>query len=91
MGMTAARHARECVSNAEAVVAFEALAGAQALGLRAPLEPAAGTRAAVAAVRDVIEPLEADREVRLDMAAAIELVRSGRLVEAVEAEVGPLD
>jgi histidine ammonia-lyase len=91
MGMTAARHARECVSNAEAVVAVEALAGAQALGLRAPLEPAAGTRAAVAAVRDVIEPLEADREVRLDMAAAIELVRSGRLVEAVEAEVGPLD
>jgi histidine ammonia-lyase len=91
MGMIAARHARACVANAEAVVAMEVLGAAQALGLRAPLEPAAGTRAALAAVREVVEPLDADREVRLDMAAAIELVRSGRLVEAVEAEVGPLD
>jgi histidine ammonia-lyase len=91
MGMTAARHARECVANAEAVVAFEVLAAAQALGLRAPLEPAPGTRAALAAVREVVPPLDADREVRLDMAAATELVRSGALVAAVESELGPLD
>jgi histidine ammonia-lyase len=91
MGMTAARHARECVANAEAVVAFEALAAAQALGLRAPLQPAAGTSAALAAIRDVVPALDADREVRLDMAAVTELVRSGRLVEAAEAGVGPLD
>jgi histidine ammonia-lyase len=91
MGMTAARHARECVANAEVVVALEALAAAQALGLRAPLEPAPGTRAAVAAIRQVVPALDADREVRLDMAAAIELVRSGSLVAAVEAELGPLN
>jgi histidine ammonia-lyase len=90
MGMTAARHARECVANAEAVVALEALAAAQALDLRAPLTPGRGTRAALAAVREAVDPLDGDREVRLDMAAAIDLVRSGRLVEAVEAEVGEL-
>src|SRR3954453_10377454 len=91
MGMTAARHARECVTNAEAVVAFEVLAAAQALALRAPLRPAPGTAAALAAVREVVDALEADREVRLDMAAATDLVRSGSLVAAVEAELGPLD
>jgi histidine ammonia-lyase len=91
MGMTSARHARACVANAEAVVAFEALAAAQALGLRAPLEPAPGTRAALAAVREAVAPLDADREVRLDMAAATELVRSGTLVAAVESELGSLD
>ena len=91
MGMTAARHARECVTNAEAVVAFEVLAAAQALGLRAPLQPAAGTGAALATVRGVVPALDADREVRLDMAAASGLVRSGGLVAAVEAEIGPLD
>ena len=41
MGMTAARHARDIVANAEIVVALEALAAAQALDLRSPLEPAA--------------------------------------------------
>jgi histidine ammonia-lyase len=91
MGMTAARHARECVANAEAVVSFEVLAAAQALGLRAPLQPGPGTRAALRAVREVVEPLDADREVRLDMAAAIDLIRSGALVAAVESELGPLD
>jgi histidine ammonia-lyase len=91
MGMIAARHARECVANAEAVVAFEVLAAAQALGLRAPLRPAPGTDAALAAVRRVVDRLDADREVRLDMSAATELVRSGALLAAVEAEVGPLD
>jgi histidine ammonia-lyase len=90
MGMTAARHARENVANAESVVALEALAAAQALGLRAPLVPGRGTSAALRAVREVIPPLEGDREVRLDMAAAIDLIRSGRLVAAVEEEIGDL-
>ncbi len=91
MGMTSARHARECVANTEMVVALEALAAAQALELRRPLEPGAGTRAALDAVRGVVTPLEEDREIRLDIAAAIDLIRGGGLVRAVEDEVGPLD
>ncbi len=51
MGMTAARHAREIVTNAETVVALEALAAAQALDLRAPLEPGPATRAVHDALR----------------------------------------
>jgi len=90
MGMISARHARECVGNAETVVALEALAAAQALEFRRPLAPGAGTRAALAAVREAVAPLEEDREIRLDMAAAIELVGSGGLVRAVEEAVGEL-
>ena len=51
MGMTAARHAREVLSNAEVVIALEALVAAQALDLRAPPEPAAATGAARDAIR----------------------------------------
>jgi histidine ammonia-lyase len=89
MGMTAARHARDVVANAEVVVALEALAAAQALDLRA-LEPAAGTGAARAAIRERVRFLDADRELGPDIEAVVDLVRAGALVGAVEEAVGPL-
>jgi histidine ammonia-lyase len=91
MGMTAARHARECMCNAEMVVAMEALAAAQALELRRPLQPAAGTSAALSAIRRVVPFLEADRALKADVDDIIELVESGELIAAVENEVGRLD
>ncbi len=91
MGMTAARHARDIVANAEVVVALEAMVSAQALDLRAPLEPAAGTRAARDAVRGRVAFLEADRELGSDIAAVTDLIRSGALLEAAEGAVGELD
>jgi histidine ammonia-lyase len=90
MGMTAARHARDCVGHAEIVVALEALAAAQALDLRAPLKPAAGTAAALAAVRGVVPFLDSDRELKPNIDDAVELVRSGGLVQAVEGRIGEL-
>jgi histidine ammonia-lyase len=88
--MTAARHARDVVEAAEVVVAIEALAAAQALDLRAPLEPAAATRAAREAIREAVAFLERDRELAPDIEAVTAMVRDGRLVAAVEREVGPL-
>ena len=90
MGMTAARHARECTGNAEVVVALEALAAAQALDLRAPLRPSAAASAALAAFREVIPALRESRELKPDVDAAVELVRSGALTAAVEAVTGAL-
>jgi histidine ammonia-lyase len=90
MGMIAARHARECVRNAEAVVALEVLAAAQAIDLRAPLRPSSAAAGAVRAVRAVVAHLEDDRELKPDVDACIELVSSGALVEAVEQEIGVL-
>jgi len=91
MGMTAARHAREVVANAEVVVALEALGAAQALDLRAPLEPGSATASVKRALREAVPFFEADREFGPDIAAAVELVRSGRLVSAAEDVRGPLD
>jgi histidine ammonia-lyase len=91
MGMTAARHAREVVANAEIVVALEALGAAQALDLRGPLEAGSATRAVKQALRETVPFFEADREFGPDIAAAVGLVRSGRLVSAAEEVSGPLD
>jgi histidine ammonia-lyase len=91
MGMTAARHAREVVANAEVVVALEALGAAQALDLRAPLEPGPATAAVKRALREAVPFFEADREFGPDIAAATDLVRSGALVSASEEMTGPLD
>lgn len=91
MGMIAARHARECVRNAEIVIALELLAAAQACDLRRPQRLALGGRAALAAVRRAVPGLESDRELKPDVDAAIALVRSGEVVAAVEAEIGDLE
>lgn len=88
MGMTAARHLRQVVANAEVVLALEALAAAQALDLRAPLRPAGPTAAARDAIRARVAPLERDRELGPDIAAAAELVRSGAVLRAAEEALG---
>jgi histidine ammonia-lyase len=83
MGMTAARHAREVVSNAEVVIALEALIAAQALDLRAPLDPGPATSAARDAMREAVPFLDADRELGPDISAAVDVVRRGTLIDAV--------
>ena len=90
MGMTAARHARDCVANAEIVIALEALAAAQGIDLRAPPRPGPGAAAALRAIRELIPHMEDDRVLKPDIDEVSALVQSGALVEAVEAEVGPL-
>ena len=91
MGMTAARHARDVVANAEMVLALEALGAAQALDLRAPLEPGPATASVKSALRDGVPFFEADRAFGPDIEAAVELVRSGSLVSAAENVSGALD
>ncbi|MGD0082518.1 MAG: histidine ammonia-lyase [Acidimicrobiales bacterium] len=90
MGMIAARHARDCVRNTGAVIALEVLAAAQACDLRAPLRPSPGSSAAVRALRELVAPLEADRELKPDVDAVIGFVSGGALVQAVEHEIGVL-
>jgi histidine ammonia-lyase len=90
MGMIAARHAREIIANAETVLALEALAGAQALDLRAPLSPGPATRALHDLVRSRVPFVEHDREFGPDIEATVELVRDGSLVEAAASVVGEL-
>ena len=90
-----ARKARTIVGNVEQIVACEILMACQALSLVADLSRdhplGRGTQAALDAVRRVIAPaLEGDRWYATEMKAALNLVRSGAILEAVEAAVGPL-
>jgi histidine ammonia-lyase len=90
MGTIAARQCASVVANYETVVAIELLEGAQALDFRAPLRPGRGTTIAHRLVRERIPHLDGDRNIGEDIQAALDLVRSGRLVVAVEDEIGAL-
>jgi histidine ammonia-lyase len=90
MGWGAARKLRTAVVNLGRILAVEVMCAARALDLRAPLRPAAGTAAAVATVRELIEGPGPDRYMSPEVAAAEELVASGRLLDAVRAEIGEL-
>ena len=90
MGAGAALKARAVLEHARQVLAIELLLAAQALDLRAPLVPGAGTRAAQRAVRARIPPLTADRYLKPDLDAALLLSRDDAVLGAVEDAVGPL-
>ncbi len=90
------RKARTVVENAEQIVAGEILMATQALSLIADTAKAhplgKGTQAALDAVRAVIAPaLDGDRWYATEMGQALELVKSGALVKAVEDAVGALE
>jgi histidine ammonia-lyase len=90
MGATSARKTYDIIENCGHVVAIEALAAAQALDMR-PDDPAPGTGAARAAVRDFSPPLDEDRSLSGDISAVRDLVVAGALVAAAEEIIGPLD
>lgn len=90
MGMTSARKAEQIATNTERVIAVELLAAAQALTLRAPLTPAAGTGAALAAVREVSPALEEDRPLAPDIEAVRGIILDGTLDRVVADASGSL-
>jgi histidine ammonia-lyase len=90
MAAGSALKARTAVSHVHQVLAIELLLAAQALDARAPLEPGPGSRAARAAVRQRIPPLDEDRYLKADLDAALGLVEEGRVLAAVEDAIGPL-
>ena len=90
MGAWGARKALRVVENAERVLAVEALCAAQALDFRRPLRAGRGVEAAFDAVRQSVAFRTDDTAFQPDLDAACDLVRLGALVEAAEAEVGPL-
>jgi histidine ammonia-lyase len=90
MGNAAGLKAWQVLANAERVLAIELLAGAQGVEFLAPLEPGAGVRATRAFVRTLSPRLRDDRPLAGDIEAVAAAVRSGSVVEAVEAEIGEL-
>ena len=90
MGATSARKAGQILANTEHAIAIEFLAAAQGLDLRAPLQPAAATAAALRAIRAVSATLKEDRSLSEDIETVRRLMADGELLAAVETETGPL-
>jgi histidine ammonia-lyase len=89
MGLNGAMKALQILDNAHGILGIESIAAAQALDFR-DYTPGAGTRAAHAAVRSVVEHLDEDRPLFVDhnnMAAAI---RKCALLDAVQDVTGAL-
>jgi len=86
MGPIAARHARAIMSNVEHVVALELLSAAQGVDFRtaAGLRAGEGVEAARAVIRERVDHLDVDRDPQPDIAAALEIVRSGRLASLAD-------
>jgi histidine ammonia-lyase len=90
MGWGAARKLRAVVDNLRRILAIELDCGLRGLELRAPLEPAEGTGAALATVREQVAGAGPDRWLAPELRAVEELLRSGALLAAVENRVGEL-
>jgi len=89
MGMNGALKAKQILTNAYGVLAIELIAAAQALDFR-EFTPGAGTLAAKAAVRNVVEHLEEDRPLFPDHNAMMASVERCDVLTAVEKAIGPL-
>jgi len=90
MGWGAARKLRAAVANLGRILAVELTCAARALDLRAPLAPAAGTAAALRALRERVAGPGPDRYLSPELADAEQLIGSGALLSAVEQQLGAL-
>ena len=91
MGVTAARKARTILENTERVLAIELLCAAQAREFHKDLRAGDGAEAVFRCIRERVPALEGDRYMADDIEAAREVIATGKLVEAVESRIGPLD
>ena len=91
MGGYSARKAATILDNVRKIVAVELLTGAQALEFSLKdLRPGRGTGAAHACIRSAIPFLRHDEFLHPLIERALDLTRSGAVLEAAEAEIGAL-
>jgi histidine ammonia-lyase len=90
MGMTSALKTRQIIDNAQAVLAIELIAGAQAVDIRKPVKPSKGVQAAYEVIRKHVAFLEEDRPMFDDINRLTAAVKAGEVLDAVEAAVGTL-
>ena len=90
MGWGAARKLRRVVDNLRRILAVEWVAAARGIELRAPLQPAAGTAAAISLLRSRVPGPGPDRWLSPELAAAERMLADETLATAVEPATGPL-
>jgi histidine ammonia-lyase len=89
MGMNTAMKNAQILENAHGVIGIELMAAAQALDFREHVL-GRGTRAAHDAIRRHVTFLDVDRPLHVDHTRMRDLVRSGEILDAVEAVAGSL-
>lgn len=90
MGMNTALKNAQILDNAYGVLGIEFMAAAQALDLR-DFNNGKGVSKAFEVIREHVDFLDIDRPLYKDHNTMKELVKSGKILEAVEAEIGSLE
>jgi len=90
MGPIAVRKCTEILKNVRTVLAIEMMSAAQAMDFHDGKRPGKGTAIAYDLIREKVSRLEDDRVLWPDIEAIRLLVESNEILDAVEAEVGPL-
>jgi histidine ammonia-lyase len=89
MGMNSAQKTRQILDTANGVLCIELIAAAQGLDFRT-FTPGQGTLAGKGAVREVVAYLDQDRPLFRDHNAMMKATAELRVLQAVEAAIGPL-
>lgn len=90
MGPIAVRKCTEILKNVRAVLAIEMMSAAQAFEFHEGRRPGKGTAIAYDVIRSKVPRLVDDRVLYPDIEEIRQLVEDDRILEAVEAEIGPL-
>lgn len=90
MGTIAARKANEILGNVRKVVAMEILTACQGIDLRDIKRLGKGTNEAHTSVREIVDFYDKDRVMYIDIEKVEELIKTNRVVEKVEENVGKL-
>lgn len=90
MGTIAARKANEILGNVRKVIAMEILAACQGIDLRDVKRLGKGTNEAHTLVREVVEYYDKDRVMYIDIEKVEDLIKTNKIVEKVEENVGKL-
>ena len=90
MGTTAARKGRQIMINLRNVLAMELLGASQGIELLRPLKSSPAIESAMKVIRKEVPPIGEDRVFHHDILAISELIANGKLLAAVEGEIGTL-
>ncbi len=90
MGPAAGEKLFHIIRNVRTLVGIEYLCASQGLEFEKSLDPGKGPLTAYRFLRRHVAPLEEDRPLSPDLEAITSLLEEGKIVEAVEAEIGPM-
>ncbi len=91
MGTNAALKIQRILKNTQYVLAIELMLGSQALDFKKGKKPGKGVRAAYNLIRSQVPYLKKDKVIYKDLEKIKEMVRTGKILTAVENAIGPLE